>query len=60
MAEMTEEQKRTSELNARKAEETYAQCNRIDDPVRRGLCKVCGTPVAGVMPFCQQHEPPVP
>jgi hypothetical protein len=60
MAEMTEERKNKSESEARKAEEIYAECNRIDDPVRRGLCKVCGTPVAGAMPFCQQHEPPVP
>ena len=60
MTETTREQKRRAELEDRKAEQIYAQCNRIDDPVRRGLCKVCGTPVAGSMPFCQQHEPPVP
>ncbi|AFM23427.1 hypothetical protein [Desulfomonile tiedjei] len=59
MTEMTEEQKKRAE-SERKAEEIYAECNRIDDPVRRGLCKVCGTPVAGALPFCQQHEPPVP
>ena len=47
MAEMTEEQKKRAEAQARKTEEIYAECNRIDDPVRRGLCKVCGTPVAG-------------
>ncbi len=60
MPEMTEEQKKKYESESRKAEETYAQCNVIDDPLRRGLCKVCGTPVAGALPFCQEHEPPVP
>ena len=60
MAEMTEELEKRSESETRKTEEIYAECNRIDDPVRRGLCKVCGTPVAGALPFCQQHEPPVP
>ena len=60
MGEMTEEQKKKAESEARKAEEIYAECNRIDDAVRRGLCKVCGTPVAGALPFCQEHEPPVP
>jgi hypothetical protein len=60
MVEMTEEQKKRAEAEARKVEEIYAQCNRIDDPVKRGLCKVCGTPVAGTLPFCQQHEPPAP
>jgi hypothetical protein len=60
MVEITEELEKRSESETRKTEEIYAQCNRIDDPVRRGLCKVCGTPVAGALPFCQQHEPPVP
>ncbi|MGB6066386.1 MAG: hypothetical protein WBG50_16415 [Desulfomonilaceae bacterium] len=60
MAEMKEDQKKRYESEARKAEEIYAQCNRIDDAVRRGLCKVCGTPVAGAMPFCRQHEARVP
>ncbi len=35
-------------------------CDGIDDPLRRGLCKVCGNPVLGIAPFCQDHEPPVP
>ena len=35
-------------------------CDTIDDPVRRGLCKVCGKPVFGELPFCQDHEPEVP
>ncbi len=60
MAEITEELEKRFESETGKAEEIYAQCNRIEDPVRRGLCKVCGTPVAGALPFCQQHEPPVP
>ena len=54
MAEITEEQKKRAEAEVRKVEEIYAQCNRIDDPVRRGLCKVCGTPVRN-MPFAQQQ-----
>ena len=60
MTETTQEEKIRLESEERKAQQIYAQCNRIDDPVRRGLCKVCGTPVAGAMPFCQEHEPPVP
>jgi hypothetical protein len=60
MVEITEELKKRAEPEARKAEETYAECNRIDDAVRRGLCKVCAVPVVEGMPFCQQHEPPVP
>ena len=60
MTETTGEQDKNAELEARRVEEIYAQCNMIDNPVRRGLCKVCGTPVAGALPFCQQHEPPVP
>jgi hypothetical protein len=35
-------------------------CDDIEDPVRRGLCKVCQTPVLGAAPFCKEHEPPVP
>lgn len=35
-------------------------CENIDDPIRRGLCKVCGLPVLGEAPFCKDHEPPVP
>ena len=35
-------------------------CGNIDDPIRRGLCKICGMPVVGAAPFCQEHEPPVP
>lgn len=35
-------------------------CAEIEDPVRRGLCRVCGLPVVGEAPFCKDHEPPVP
>ncbi len=60
MAQMTEEQKERAESEARRLEEAYAECNRIDDPVRRGLCKACETPMAQGLPFCQKQEPPVP
>lgn len=59
MSEITEDQKKIYESEARRAEEINAQCNTIDDPVRRGHCKVCGTPAAGALPFCRQHEPTV-
>ena len=36
------------------------ECAGIEDPIRRGLCKVCQAPVIGEAPFCQDHEPPVP
>lgn len=36
------------------------ECASIEDPVRRGLCKVCQAPVIGEAPFCKDHEPPVP
>ncbi len=35
-------------------------CENIGDPIRKGLCKVCGLPVIGQAPFCKDHEPPVP
>lgn len=35
-------------------------CESIQDPVRRTLCKACGLPVVGEVPFCKDHEPPVP
>jgi hypothetical protein len=35
-------------------------CGDITDPLRRGLCKVCGMPVVGEAPFCKDHEFPVP
>ena len=60
MTDKTQEEKSRPELDERKAQQIYAQCNRIDDPLKRGLCKVCGTPVGGTMSFCQEHEPPVP
>jgi hypothetical protein len=42
------------------ANETTDPCAGIRDPVRRGLCKVCGLPVIGEAPFCKEHEMPVP
>jgi hypothetical protein len=53
-----EERKNTSA-----AEDTHhakENCDAIEDPVRRGLCKMCGMPVVGSAPFCIDHEPPVP
>jgi hypothetical protein len=41
-------------------EPTKDACATIEDPVRRGLCRVCKAPVIGAAPFCQDHEPPVP
>lgn len=35
-------------------------CAHIEDPVRRGLCRICQVPVVGEAPFCRDHEPPVP
>jgi hypothetical protein len=35
-------------------------CGDINDPIRRGLCRMCGMPVVGEAPFCKDHEPPVP
>jgi len=35
-------------------------CAHIEDPVRKGLCRVCQVPVVGEAPFCKDHEPPVP
>lgn len=35
-------------------------CANITDPVRNGLCRVCQLPVVGEVPFCKDHEPPVP
>ncbi len=39
---------------------TGEACGDIDDPIRRGLCKICNMPVVGEAPFCKDHEPPVP
>lgn len=35
-------------------------CDNIQDPVRRGLCKLCEQPVVGETPFCTDHQPEVP
>lgn len=40
--------------------DTRVDCESIQDPVRRTLCKACGLPVVGEIPFCKDHEPPVP
>ena len=55
--ERQEEKKRVAEPEGTRAGEA---CDDITDPIRRGLCKVCGMPVLGAAPFCQEHEPPVP
>ncbi|MBM4328887.1 MAG: HU family DNA-binding protein [Deltaproteobacteria bacterium] len=35
-------------------------CDDISDPIRRAMCKVCGIPVLSGLPFCSEHQPPVP
>jgi hypothetical protein len=35
-------------------------CERISDPVRKGLCKACELPVIGEAPFCKDFENIVP
>jgi len=49
----------TTEGEKPRSEETD-ECAGIEDPVRRGLCRVCQAPIIGEAPFCQDHEPPVP
>ena len=51
------------EMPRQAADETEEQgrsCDNIDDPFRRGLCKLCGLPVVGEAPFCKNHEYPAP
>ncbi len=55
--EPQEEKRRVAELGEAREGEA---CGDITDPVRRGLCKICGIPVVGEAPFCKDHEPPVP
>ena len=51
----------TSHADEEKAQaETGPACDDIKDPYRKTLCKVCSTPVLGELPFCRDHEPPVP
>lgn len=60
---MSETQFRPAEEEPRhpaEMEETGQVCDAIDDPVRRGLCKICGLSVVGESPFCKDHEYPVP
>jgi hypothetical protein len=54
---LEEEKKRAI---GREGEPQGKACENIDDPIRRGLCKVCNMPVVGEAPFCKDHEPPVP
>ncbi|MGO9571817.1 MAG: hypothetical protein ACLP5H_30185 [Desulfomonilaceae bacterium] len=60
MVETEEPQERTEHVAKPGTEGKVEMCGDIDDPVRRGLCRVCGMPVLGEVPFCQDHEPPVP
>jgi hypothetical protein len=39
---------------------TTDPCLDIKDSVRKGLCRVCQTPLIGEAPFCNEYEPPVP
>ncbi len=55
--ETQEEKRRLAEPGETREGEA---CDDITDPIRRGLCKVCGLPVVGEAPFCKDHEPPVP
>ena len=60
---MRDTEDREEFINNREEETTKfegASCDDINDPVRKGLCKICGTPVLKMAPFCQEHEPPVP
>lgn len=36
------------------------ECAGIEDPIRKGLCRICQAPIVGEAPFCKDHEPPVP
>ncbi len=61
MTEIREPEDKEAKDFAEKAEtEDVDECAGIEDPVRRGLCKVCGMPVIGEAPFCKDHEFPVP
>jgi hypothetical protein len=62
MSEREESKRRESAEESREAVDptTGEVCADINDPIRRALCKVCGMPVVGQAPFCQEHEPPVP
>ncbi len=48
------------DVPVREAQGVNENCDTIEDPVRRGLCKMCGAPVVGEAPFCKNHEFPVP
>lgn len=57
---VTEEKTSSEKERQTAASEEVDECASIQDPVRRGLCKVCQAPVIGEAPFCKDHEPPVP
>jgi hypothetical protein len=56
----TEDREHFTEPGEKEKKEEGPRCDDINDPVRKGLCKVCGTPVLNMAPFCQDHDPPVP
>lgn len=62
MSERDEKKNQIEETAAAGLTEAQAgdPCADIKDPVRRGLCRVCQTPVVGEAPFCKDHEPSVP
>jgi hypothetical protein len=55
--ERQEEKQRVSEPGT---EGKVDVCGDITDPIRRGLCRICGIPVVGEAPFCKDHEAPIP
>ena len=57
---MSEEREKYASNESEAHDESEDVCKDIKDPVRRGLCKVCGLPVIGEAPFCKDHELPVP
>lgn len=57
---MSEEREKYASNESEAHDESENVCKDIKDPVRRGLCKVCGLPVIGEAPFCKDHELPVP
>jgi len=58
MSENNEKDREKASIS--QAETAEDPCAGINDPVRRGLCRVCQVPVIGEAPFCKDHEPPTP
>jgi hypothetical protein len=54
------EQSQPTESSETKEAQAADSCAHIEDPVRRGFCRVYQAPVIGEAPFCKDHEPPVP